>query len=223
MVCHKKRGLSLAGSVFAFIAGIALALVNLLLVLDNVLDDKLGIMSIREIFADFGIVFETYEKIEWKYDWFSAMYAGLFFVGLFLIMLACKNFKDPIKKDGTVDYRRKTVWGTIILSIATAGLMFIIATELVTYLVSGNDMFVPFCYAILGVSALAFLFSFISLFINTKIVKVTEVIEEKKDQSPDIDTLFSVEKVKRINQLKDLGAITEKQYDEAVSKYSRGA
>ena len=172
--------------------------------------------------------FPIFEDLQTYIDGLEGQTAGIFpianvallIVGFIALVLAIKAFKKPIKDDGSVTYRGGVQFFTAIFSIVTLILCFLGSQE--AALKEANEMLSTICLVFVGVAAVSLLFEIFSLLTRKNVYKTKTVVKPNYKQNVALSVLGVEEKLKKIQQLKDVGVITEAQYNAAVIRIING-
>lgn len=204
MISNRKRKFGLASTLLTLVLGLFFLALNIIFIANKFVD----LSSLLD-----GIFGEDVNVINDNFYFISALAV----VDVLVIIGAIKNFKDPIKEDGSVDYRNGLLLLYIVIAGISAGLVYLGLSEFTVELTK------IICYVIMAISGFAVLFAIFSFLISTKKYGVKKVTKTQAQQKPDIDTIFATDKITRIKQLKAIGVLSEKEYNDAIAKFSRGA
>lgn len=223
MVCHKKRGLILVSAFFALIYSVLLIVLNGLILVSKVLEKlaeegKATLLEGLPILEDLQVYIDGLQGKDTGI--FPIACLALLFVGIVAFVLAVRAFKKPIKEDGSVTYRFGVQIFTAILSVVTLVLCFL--GSQVEELKQANETLSTICLVLVGIAGASIVFEIISLLVRKNVYKTKTVVKPIYKQNVALSVLGVEEKLKKIQQLKDVGVITEAQYNAAVIRIING-
>lgn len=219
MVRQKKRGFILASAIFALITSLVVFLMNILVFASRTMEKITSDSSTPEGSSLLGDIlpdvqdFITFLKGTSEEKTFVLINIAFIVISIVLFILAIKAMKSPVLKDGSVTYRPGLMFVISLIAIAIAAVYFLGYSyeEIANYGLAQTICLVP-----IATSALVVLWAICALFVKKNVFKTKVVLEAKKDQKFTPIVLGVEEKLKKIQQLKDVGAITEAQYNAAV-------
>lgn len=221
MIRHAKRNTGIISALFALIEGAVLLIINGILLADNLLG-KISDESPK--LADNLFTFSTDPYSKEYIDAqpkFTIFYAILFVVGLLLVILAFKYFKKPIDKKGNITYKKGLLFFESVVSLIVAIIAFVGMTKIKDFNFVDIDKMNVFCYLEIASAALSIVFAIITFLIKAGVYNLKTVVKPVQTRKMEVSTLYANEKLQKIEQLNALGSITEKEYNEAKSKYTQ--
>ena len=221
MIRHAKRNTGILTSLFAMLEGIVLLLVNGIFLVNNILEkisDEAPNLTENLFTFEMDPYTTEYSKAQPK---FTIFYVVLFLVGLLLVTLAFKYFRKPVDKKGNITYKKGILFFEIVIAVAVAVLAYLGMTKLKDFNFVDIDKMNIFCYAEISLAAVTVVFAIFTFLIKSNNYKLKTVVKPVYKKKVDVSTLYANDKLQKIEQLKALGAISQKEYNEATAKYTQ--
>lgn len=236
MVNHKKRGLILISAFLALVFSILLFAFNGVICASRILEKLADDPEAATLLEGFPILEDVQVFIDMLYDetitsmlpinLFPAINDILIAVGVIGIVLAIKQFKKPLKADGSVTYRGWVQFFTFLISVVVLVANFLaISAEGFADAINNEELNVMIqyiCFAFMGLAGLSIVFEIISIFMKKNCIYAKTLVKPNYKQDVALSVLGVEEKLKKVQQLKDVGVINEAQYNAAVIRIING-